>query len=182
MSTSYEHIRHQYKPQHISLLLIAESPPPSAEIQSSRHFYRSEKIRTDDRLFTNTIWALYPETTTLSESELEAQKKIWLERLQSDGVYMIEALEVSQRHSITKVQRQERIRVTLPQLIQRVRSLAQRNMRIILIKSNVFDVAAQPLRDAGFQVLNQELVDYPGHFNQKAYREKLASLVAEAKP
>jgi hypothetical protein len=45
-----------------------------------------------------------------------------------------------------------------------------------LVKSNVFEVAAEPLRDAGFTVLNHELVDYPGHYNQKAYREKLARL------
>jgi len=42
----------------------------------------------------------------------------------------------------------------------------------------VFDVAAEPLRAAGFHVLNTELVDYPGQFNQHAYREKLVKLAA----
>ncbi len=51
--------------------------------------------------------------------------------------------------------------------------------KIILIKSNVFVVAAEPLRQAGFTVLNQELLDYPGHFNQRAYREKLSKLAAQ---
>ena len=37
------------------------------------------------------------------------------------------------------------------------------------------------LRQAGFTVLNTELVDYPGRFNQRAYREKLAQLVDQAR-
>jgi len=174
--SSYEVTRRRYKPSHISLLLIAESPPPSAATQSSRQFYRSDRIRTDDRLFTNTIWALYPETAALPERELEEHKDEWLRRLQRGGIYMIEALETSQRHSVTKEQRQERIREALPQLFARVRELAAADTRIILIKSNVFEVAAQPLKQAGFHVLNTELVDYPGHFNQRAYRQKLAAL------
>jgi hypothetical protein len=174
---TYDEIRQRYKPDHIQVLLIAESPPPSAEIQSSRHFYRSDRIRTDDRLFTNTVRALYPETAELAESTLEENKEDWLRRFQADGRYMIEALETSQRHSTTKRQRQNRIRESIPRLIERIRSLANKNTKIVLIKSNVFEVAAAPLREAGLTVLNTELVDYPGHFNQRNYREKLARLI-----
>lgn len=177
-STTYEQLRQTFRPKHIKLLLIAESPPPDAGTQSSRHFYRSEAARTDDRLFTNTIKALYPEAADLSEPELEAAKEQWLRRFQADGRYMIEALEESQVHEATKKQRQERIRQSLPHLIERVRGLASADTGIILIKSNVFDVAAGPLREAGFRVLNTGLVDYPGRFNQRAYREKLAILAA----
>jgi hypothetical protein len=173
---TYETIRKRYRPTHIRVLLIAESPPPAAEIQSSRHFYRSEKARTDDRLFTNTIRALYPETASLPEPELEQYKKTWLQRFKADGWYMIEALETSQHHGVTKAQRQARISESLPHLLERVRKLAAPDTKIILIKSNVFEIAAEPLRQAGFAVLNTELVDYPGHFNQHAYRDKLARL------
>jgi hypothetical protein len=172
----YDDIRARYKPKHICYLLIAESPPPAAEVQSSRHFYRSEAVRTDDRLFINTIKALYPEVADKTEREIEPDKEAWLRRFQADGWYIIEALEVSQPHKATKEQRQERIREALPRLLERVTQLASPDARIILIKSNVFDVAATPLREAGFTVLNTELVDYPGRFNQRAYREKLAHL------
>jgi hypothetical protein len=57
--------------------------------------------------------------------------------------------------------------------------LADPDTKIILIKSNVFEAAAEPLRQAGFTVLNKELLDYPGHFNQRAYREKLAKLATK---
>jgi hypothetical protein len=91
---------------------------------------------------------------------------------------MIEALETSLAHEVTKEQRQERIRKALPRLIERVKGLAEPQTKIILIKSNVFNIAATPLKEAGLTVLNTELVDYPGRFNQRSYREKLAKLVA----
>jgi len=172
MST-YDHIRESYKPSRIKFLLIAESPPPAAGVQSSRHFYRSEAVRKDDRLFVNTIKALYPETTSMSELELEKDKENWLRRFQSDGWYMIEALEESQVHEVTKKDRQSKIHTILPRLIERVKALAKPDTKLILIKSNVFEVTAKPLRDAGFTVLNKELLDYPGRFNQRDYRQKL---------
>lgn len=176
--SSYDKVREKYCPKHIKVLFIAESPPPAPEVQSSRQFYYTDRIRKDDRLFTNTIRALYPETLEISEAELEAAKEQWLQRFAADGHYMIEALEDSQEHEVTKKQRQARINEVLPRLIERVGKLAEPGTRIILIKSNVFDVAAQPLRMAGFRVLNTELVDYPGRFNQRVYREKIAKLLA----
>lgn len=176
---SYELTRRQYRPTHIKFLLIAESPPPSAETDSSRHFYRSEKVRRDDRLFANTIKALYPEAAKKAEAELESEKERWLRRFQTDGWYMIEALETSLEHEVTKQQRQDMIKKNIHQLINRVRKLAAKDTKIILIKSNVFEAAAEPLREAGFAVINRELLDYPGHFNQRAYRDKLAQLVKE---
>ena len=175
--SSYQDVRYRYKPDHIKFLLIAESPPPAPEVQSSRQFYYTDRIRKDDRLFTNTIRALYPETLEVPEAELEEQKERWLKRFKADGFYMIEALEDSQEHEVTKPQRQERIADALPRLLECVKVLADSNTKLVLIKSNVFDVAAEPLRSAGYKVLNHELLDYPGRFNQKAYRAKLVALV-----
>ena len=177
---SYDDVRRQYKPEHVKYLLIAESPPPAPHIQSSRQFYYADRIRKDDRLFTNTIRAVYPETAETPETELEEHKETWLRKFQDDGWYMIEALEESQVHEVTKKERQARIKAAAPRLLERVKAIASPDTKIVLIKSNVFDMAAGPLKEAGFRVLNKELVDYPGHFNQKAYREKLAALIKNA--
>lgn len=178
--SSYDDIRQRYRPEHIKVLLIGESPPPEAATDSSRHFYRSEKTRRDDRLFVNTIKALYLEAAEMTETQIEPNKEAWLRRFQTDGWYMIEALEVSQKHEVTKAERQELIKHHLPRLIERVKAIAEPHTKLILIKSNVFDVAARPLREAGFTVLNTELLDYPGRFNQRAYREKLSRLAKSA--
>lgn len=177
---NYPALREQFKPTPIRLLLIAESPPPAAAVQSSRHFYRYDRIRRDDRLFVNTIKALYPELENEAEAILEADKQLLLQRFQRDGGYMIEALDDSQPHEATKKQRQGKIQQNLPSLIAYVSRLASPDTKIILIKSNVFEIAAQPLQDAGFTILNTELVDYPGHFNQSAYRTKLRSLAKKS--
>lgn len=179
MSGSYEQLREVYKPKTVRLLLIAESPPPPADVQSSRQFYRAEKVRRDDRLFVNTIRALYKEVESATEAELEAHKEQWLLRLKRDGVYMIEALSTSQEHEATTEERRALIAEQLPHLLQRVGEVATQKTGIILIKSNVFVVAAEPLLAAGFRVLNTALVDYPGRFNQPAYRSKLRALAFE---
>lgn len=173
--TSYDRIRQQYLPDRIKVLFIAESQPPEADVQSSRQFYRADRIRTEDRLFVNTIKALYPEAANQTERQLEEQKEAWLKRFQADGWYMIEALETSLPHEVTKDERQALIAKQLPRLIERVKNLASSDTKLILIKSNVFVVAAEPLRKAGFTVLNTALLDYPGRFNQRAFREKLAT-------
>jgi hypothetical protein len=174
---SYEDIRQKYKPDHIKILLIGESPPPRPGIQSSRQFYYTDRIRKDDRLFTNTIRAIYAEAMESPEPKLQEQKELWLNKFKNGGYYMIEALEDSQEHEVTKGQRQERIRDSVPRLIERLKELASADTKIILIKSNVFEAAAGPLKQAGFKILNKELVDYPGQFNQRVYREKLAKLL-----
>jgi len=176
--SSYDSLRQTYRPSSIKVLFVAESPPPAANVQSSRQFYMTDRIRKDDRLFVNTIRALYPvQTAELNEKMLEEMKETWLRRFQSDGYYMIEALETSLQHEVTKVERQALIKAHLPELIRRVRQLVNEKTRIILIKSNVFEVVAEPLRAAGFHVLNRGLVDYPGQFNQRAYREKVTALL-----
>lgn len=177
--TSYDSIREHYKPKHIKVLLIAESQPPdSPTAASSRHFYRSDRVRRDDRLFVNTIKALYAEAAAKTEAQIEPHKEEWLRTFQKDGWYLIEALETSLPHHITKEQRQELIAKALPRLIDRIKTLAQSDTKLILIKSNVFEIATEPLREAGFTVLNKELLDYPGRFNQAAYRQKLSALAA----
>lgn len=175
--TEYDTLRQHYKPDHIKVLFIAESQPPTADKASSRHFYRADQVRRDDRLFTNTIRALYPEVAETKEAEIQKDKEAWLQRFKSDGFYMIEALPNSLVHEVTKDERQQLIKEHLPELLDRVRTIAAPGTKVILIKSNVFIVAAEPLRKAGYNVLNTELVDYPGRFNQRAYREKLTALL-----
>lgn len=178
--SSYELMRAQYRPAKIRFLLIAESPPPSGEVSSSRHFYRADYQKGDDRLFSGTMRGIYSDAAELPSADLEAAKADWLRRFQADGFYMIEALDKSQIHKVTKKERQERLRENLPAMLKRVSELAGADTNIILIKSNVYEVAADPLRQAGFIILNTALLDYPGRFNQRAYKEKLGTMLGAA--
>jgi len=174
--SDYDKVREQYKPDHITTLMIAESQPPAAGVQSSRQFYRTDCIYREDRLFTNTIRALYREAADIPEATLKEQKEQWLRRFQKDGWYMTEALTYSLPHEVTKQERQKLLLEHFPALLARLKKLAKPHTKIILIKSNVFEVVAEPLRNAGYTVLNQGLLDYPGRFNQHTYRQKLTKL------
>jgi hypothetical protein len=175
----YELVRQKYRPEVIKYLLIAESPPPGPGVGSSRQFYRAEYQAPDDRLYANTMRAVFSEAQDLGSQELEAGKADWLERFKGAGFYMIEALEESLEHEVTKKQRQEILAAHAQRVIERVQDLAAPETRLILIKSNVFDTLAGPLREAGFDVLNTELLDYPGRFNQADFRRKLSQMVRE---
>ena len=111
----YEKTRQSYLPASVKVLMIAESPPPAdASLPGGRHFYRTDRTRKSDRLFTNTIRALYPESVGTDEAELQKDKEKWLRRFQQDGWYMIEALEESLERSVTKPQRQALIKKASP--------------------------------------------------------------------
>lgn len=103
--TEYDQIRQTYRPEVIEYLMIAESPPPGAGVASSRQFYRAEYQGPDDRLYANTMRALFAEAAELESKELEAAKGEWLERFKGAGWYMIEALESSLQHEVTKSER-----------------------------------------------------------------------------
>lgn len=178
--SSYDEVRQKYRPEVIKYLLIAESPPPHAGIASSRQFYRAEYQAPDDRLYANTMRAVFAEAAELDSKELEAGKEQWLRRFQAAGFYMIEALEKSLEHEVTKKQRQEILAGQADRVTRRVRELGASEAKLILIKSNVYDMLAGPLRAAGFTVLNEELLDYPGRFNQADYRRKLAGMLQKA--
>jgi hypothetical protein len=176
---SYEKIRATYRPPIINWLFIAESPPPADPNQiSTRHFYRINTAE-GDRLFVNTMKALYPEATELSEQGLRHHKPEWLRRFQSDNCYMIEALEKSIDHGTKTSERTKQLRAATPRLIERVRQLVSPQARILLIKSNPYHICSQPLREAGFNVINDGVLNYPGYWQEQAYQAKLASLMAK---
>ncbi|HVQ43541.1 MAG TPA: hypothetical protein VMT30_01070 [Candidatus Saccharimonadia bacterium] len=175
--TEYEQIRRRYRPPVVRYLLIAESPPPAAGVASSRQFYRAEYQKPDDRLYANTMRAVFAEAADAPAGDLEAAKAAWLGRFRDAGFYMIEALETSLEHEVTKPERRRLLAERADAVIARVRELATAETKLILIKSNVYDMLAGPLRAAGFVVLNEALLDYPGRFIQRDYREKLAAMV-----
>lgn len=173
----YEKRRQSFRPGHIKWLLVAESPPPAADRVSTRHFYRAAAAGDGDRLFNNTIRALYGDE--LTPLEIAGDKAKWLQRFKDDGFYMIEALTESLPHGAKPSERIEQLREAVPALIKRVKELATAETKIILIKSNPFKVCTEPLREAGFTVLNTETVNYPGFWQEEPYRNKLRGLLAQ---
>ena len=174
----YELIREKYRPVKIKVLFIAESPPPADSSKpTTRAFYRLEAAGDGDRLFNNTMQALYPDEVGGNLENPASRKAELLQRFQADGFYMIEVLDESLVPGTKTSQRQKELKEAVPALVEKVKKLADDQTKIILIKSNPFKICADPLREAGFDVLNTETLNYPGYWQEKAYREKLAKLL-----
>lgn len=175
----YEQLRQSYLPQTINVLFIAESPPPESSAKpTTRAFYSLASAGEGDRLFNNTMRALYPEDAEGNLENLAKNKEEFLRRFQADGFYMIEALTQSLIPGTKTSERIRHLKDSLPELLKRVEGLATPETKIVLIKSNPFKVCAEPLRAAGYNVLNQETLNYPGYWQEKHYRDKLKILLS----
>lgn len=167
----FETARHRYRPEVIKCLFIAESPP---EIGSCRFFY-FENVYEGDSLFIEMMKVLY-----LGENphipSVRLRKREYLRRFQEDGFYLIDSVEepIGVRDTSRKVRR---IKEELPSLRDKVDEIVDRETPIILISRPVFDAVAVFLRTDGFNIINEEMIDFPGSGGQKRFREKLGRLL-----
>lgn len=142
----------KYKPGNIKLLLIAEAPPCTA----GRYFY-FEHADPHDWLF-RYVWE-----GLMGDKPDREQKARHLAGLRDAGVYMIDLhQETISQPSLAD------LRPEVPGLLERCRSLKPRH--IALIKSSVYDVAFEPLRDAGLPVIDERM-PFPASGQQKKFLE-----------
>jgi len=173
MSIDFESARRKYKPDNIRFLFVAEAPPRAG---SGRFFY-FEDVRIGDSLFLETMKVLYPNEYT-DTSIVRLQKKQFLKRFQSDGFYLIDSTDVPMLESSPSYKRRQ-IKSALPSLREKLSKLAVGGVKVILISAPVYDICASPLRTAGFNVINQDLIDFPGSGGQVKFRDKLSSLLVQ---
>ena len=83
----YSLLREQWKPNRVHLLLIAESAPDDHGDPSQRRFFYADHFGGADNLFRSVVHAMYG---TTKEDLKQTGKRPWLERLRSDGFYLID--------------------------------------------------------------------------------------------
>src|SRR5438128_2266679 len=84
----YESLRRRYRPEHVTLLLMAESAPDPGG-GHSRFFYNST-LAAADNLFRGVVLGLYGHR--FPKGSVGDSKVHWLERLQADGVFLIDVV------------------------------------------------------------------------------------------
>lgn len=150
----YAELREKWKPEHVRLLLVAESAPDDGGIEYRRWFFYSERLGADN-LFRGVVNALYG--TTKADLALTG-KRPWLERLRSDGVFLIDLVPfpINKLGSPAKsaVQREN-----VPGCVERAKAL--RPDGIIVIKKDVFSLLDGPLRAASLPLLNYHGISFP---------------------
>lgn len=163
---AYLTLRHRYEPEHIRLVIIAESPPTSG-----RYFYDREGVPSE-QLFAALMRHLRLDPI-VKEAGLEAfQKRGWL---LVDATYEpVNALSSSERDEI--------IARDYPLLRQDLATLTpDRSVPLILIKANVCRVLAPRLTADGFNVLNSgQVVFFPSHGRQNEFHRALGVILPAA--
>jgi len=143
-----------YKPDPVELLLVAEAPPSPLE----RYFY-FEDVPRQDSLFRHVVQAL------LAIQPSRSGKAAQLRGLANRGVFVIDLKPDPKAHG-------EKLDRYVPDLVARAAELTPRH--VITIKANVFDLAHQPMRNAGLHVVN-ERIPFPGSGQQRRFLEHMAA-------
>ena len=161
----YSTARNKYKPSQINTLLIAEAPPCALD----RDFY-FEDVKVQDSLFLEIMGVLYPteKEKYVKKKRDAAMKEDLLTSFREDGYWMIDVSEIP-----TSIDT-DPLDSFLPALIAKLEKYITKKTPIILIKSNVYDICYQPLKDLGYHVIDERM-PFPGSGQQKVFREKFAN-------
>ena len=143
-------------------------------MEGSGRFFYFDDVRTGDSLFLETMKVLYGEH--LSAKTLRPRKPEFLKQFRQDGFYLIDSTDVP-LGPVSDSEKRRQIRRALPSLKGKVQELSTGATGIILVSKNVYEVCCNYLRDAGFEVLNDEMLDFPGSGGARKYKDKMGGLL-----
>ena len=172
--TPYQQARAKYTPANLKVVFITEAPPP---FDRNRYFYY-EHVRRGDSFFLELIKVLFPEEVNAFETvkQLRAEKAYFLERLQEEGYLLLHAYDTPLPGETTAT-RTRHYRENLSQLIATLLRLGQPTTPIVLVSAVVFRAIGAELRASGFNVIHDELIEYPNSGQQLNFRRKLKPLL-----
>jgi len=160
--------RSKYRPEKIKRLLVAEAPPDAPD-----KFFYFEKERERDYLYTETMKVIYDGA---DENGLQERKVEFLKGFMENGFYLVEAVDHPIGNEVSSHQRREMVMNCRQNLIKRMRSIVDEETEIILIKASVYELC-DPLREEGFNVINDCIIEFPCCGNQTKFREKMRRLL-----
>ncbi|MEM8969964.1 MAG: hypothetical protein AAGE93_26340, partial [Bacteroidota bacterium] len=165
--TKFAEAREKYRPGKIKLLFITEAPPPE---ERNRYFY-FEKVHRGDSLFLETMKVLFAEEIAAFETikQIRAEKSYFLKRFQQEGFHLIPGHDLPLPNT-TATFRSNVYRDNVPELIKKILSIASPNVPIVLISAVIFRGLAEPLIKSGFQVIHDEMIEFPNSGQQLNFR------------
>lgn len=141
-----DNARLKYKPDSVKTLFVAEAPPDSLE-----RFFYYENVRERDYLFLGLAEALYPNLKEefIASGRTPKKKSTILNKFMKDGYYLIDLSDtpISLLNNVA-------VETFVPNLIKKIKKVADTNTNIILIKANVYDSAFKELSKLGYKVVD----------------------------
>jgi hypothetical protein len=170
--------REKYRPNRVKLLFITEAPPPE---ERNRYFY-FERVPRGDSLFLEMMKVLFAEEVAAFETvkQLRAEKYYFLERFQQEGFFLIHGHD-NPLPNTTATARSKVYRRNVPDLVKKIVTIASPNVPIVLISAVVFQGIYQSLNNSGFQIIHDELIEFPNSGQQLNFRRKLKPLLMREK-
>ena len=156
----------KYRPAKVHILFVAESPPGAPD----RHFYFEDVTRADT-LWVQLTRALYREEFGETAQERK-RKRVWLERFQQDGYWMLEAVP----QPVDKKKKETQIRDNTERMLAEIQAAAPTH--VVLIAAPVYKVLWKPLADAGISLPQPQAVPFPGRGQQGRFQVALQATLA----
>ncbi|HZW40297.1 MAG TPA: hypothetical protein VFF33_13445 [Ignavibacteriaceae bacterium] len=159
---SIKKAREKYKPDVIKCVLIAEAPPDAIE-----RFFYYEDVREKDFLFLGVMEVLYPKLKEdyLSSGRNILNKKKMLEKFMEDGFYLLDLFDGPISLYIDSE------RCAAKQLTEELTMAISKDIPVIMIKANVYEILYHQLKGKGFNVIDVK-IPFPSTGNQGKFREK----------
>ena len=169
----YETLRKNYKPNQITALFIAESPPA---LKSNRFFYL-EGVTKADALYLETMRVLFPEMTSeQTAKQIRSNKAFYLTAFKDKGYYLIDATDtpvagLSRSRKLSTLAHDRR------RLQEKVRGLVAADIPIVLIATTVWKTHYAALRQLGYKVANTTAIPHPAYGNNRKFSEGLVTIL-----
>ncbi|MEO0332236.1 MAG: hypothetical protein AAF223_11220 [Bacteroidota bacterium] len=172
--TNFSEAREKYRPGKIKLLFITEAPPPE---ERNRYFYL-EKVHRGDSLFLEMMKVLFAEEIAAFETtkQIRAEKSYFLERFQQEGFYLMHGHNLPLPNTTANF-RLSVYRGNISELVQKILSVASPDVPIVLISAVIFRGVSEALIKSGFQVIHNEMIEFPNSGQQLNFRRKLKPLL-----
>ncbi|HWZ35697.1 MAG TPA: hypothetical protein VNW51_06025 [Mucilaginibacter sp.] len=156
-----ENSRNKYKPLIVKYLFIAEAPPNSIE-----RFFYYENVYQYDYLFLGIAEAIFPDLKNkfLASKRSSSIKRLILERLQSEGFYLLDLSELPLSHLKGSLNSQ------IPHLIQKIKTVVNEETRIIIIKTSVYDTVFNSLKEEELKNVIDCRIPFPGQGGQGKFQ------------
>jgi hypothetical protein len=162
----YKKMREAYRPERIKAIFILESPP-----KSGKYFYNPDGT-VHEQLF----------RAMMEFIEIKpSSKQDGLQAFRSQGFILVDASYAPVNDFKGKA-RDEAILREYDSLLRDLNLLnPNKDVPLILVKANVYELLRERLGEAGFRVVNNDIkIPFPGSGRQKEFRDKLAAVVETA--
>lgn len=148
----FESMRDQWRPAPVRLLLVGESAPDFSGDQ--RRFFYAPTVSQYDNLFRGVIEALYGHSG-LRKGEDRAP---WLERLRTDGVYLIDLVPYPV-NGLTAQDRRRARQDHVDSCVAAIDRLAPDG--VVICHAPTFRELREPLRRTGARLLHDQPIPFP---------------------